>query len=87
MEEKKVLTTEELQSIKDLQLRYDQLVFDLGSVEAQLYSLTNAKTIVFDDMKKVIEAEKTTMNALQEKYGIGNIDMKTGEITPFPEQA
>ena len=36
MSEVKQLTTEELQSIKDLQAQYNKYVFELGSAEAQL---------------------------------------------------
>ena len=33
------LTQEELQSIKDLQIQYNQTVFELGSIEAQIIAL------------------------------------------------
>jgi hypothetical protein len=89
MAENQVLTAEELQSIKDLQQQYNKLVFDLGSVEAQLQNnLLNQKLIetekanTLSDIQKLGEKEKELVTTLQEKYGAGNINIETGEITP-----
>jgi hypothetical protein len=34
------------------------------------------------DIKTLVEKEKELINTLQGKYGVGNIDVETGEITP-----
>lgn len=90
MSETKKLTTEELQSIKDMQQQYNKFVFELGSIEAQLQNLIATITIVeqekanvLEDIKKLGEREKELVNGLQVKYGVGNIDIESGEITPF----
>lgn len=90
MSEIKKLTPEELQSIQELQKQYNQFVFDLGSIEAQLQNVYKAevdlekeKTNVIEDITKLGEREKELVNTLQEKYGVGNINPQTGEITPF----
>jgi hypothetical protein len=89
-DEKKVLTAEELQQIKDLQRQYNQFVFELGSVEAQLQNILINKSLVetekgniLEDLKKLGEREKEVITGLQSKYGVGNIDPETGVITPF----
>jgi len=89
-EEVKKLTEEELQSIKDLQRQYNQFVFELGSIEAQLQNILANKTLVetektnvLEDIKKLGEREKEVVSALQAKYGVGNINPESGEITPF----
>jgi prefoldin subunit 5 len=89
-EEVKKLTEEELQSIKDLQRQYNQFVFELGSIEAQLQNILankslveTEKTNVLEDIKKLGEREKEVVSALQAKYGVGNINPESGEITPF----
>lgn len=76
------LTTEELQQIKDLQTQYDKNVFELGSIEAQLQGLTKVKTEVVESLTQLGELEKQLVEDLQTKYGAGNIDIQTGEITP-----
>ena len=88
MSETKKLTTEELQQIKDLQTQYNRFIFELGNIEAQLQNLLSAKinietekNNVWDDIKKLGEREKELIDTLQEKYGNGNINIETGEIT------
>ena len=88
MSEIKKLTTEELSQIKEMQQQYNK--FELGSVEAQLQNVLATKELieteksnVLEDIKKLGEREKELVNGLQAKYGTGNIDIETGEITPM----
>ena len=86
----KQLTPEELQSIQDMQKQYNQFVFELGSVEAQLQNVYKAeadlkteKSNIVGYIAKLGERERELVNTLQEKYGVGNINPQTGEITPL----
>ena len=86
----KQLTPEELQSIQDMQKQYNQFVFELGSVEAQLQNVYKAeadlkteKANIVGDIAKLGEREKELVSTLQEKYGVGSINPQTGEITPL----
>lgn len=90
MSEIKKLTTEEIDQIKELQTQYNKYVFELGSLEAQLSEITNHKIFmesekanVLNDIKTLTTKEKELLTSLQEKYGVGNINIETGEITPF----
>lgn len=90
MSETKQLTPEELQQIQEMQKQYNQFVFDLGSVEAQIQGLLQQKDLlekekqnVLSDIKKLGDRERELVVNLQEKYGTGNIDPQTGVITPF----
>ena len=90
MSENKKLTAEELQQIKDMQQQYNKFIFELGSVEAQLQNVLATKELieteksnVLEDIKKLGEREKELINGLQAKYGVGNIDIESGEITPL----
>jgi len=90
MSEIKKLEEAELQQIKEMQQQYNKFVFELGSVEAQLQNVIATKTLieteksnVLEDIKKLGEREKELVNGLQAKYGVGNIDIETGEITPL----
>ena len=90
MSETKKLTPEELQQIQELQKQYNQFVFDLGSIEAQLQNVYKAETDlkaeksnVVADIAKLGEREKGLVDSLQTNYGIGSIDPQTGEITPI----
>jgi hypothetical protein len=84
------LTQEELQAIQDLQVKYNQTVFDLGSVEAQviainqrLKNLTNDKDGLVADLISIEKKENELIASYTEKYGQGTINPQTGEITPI----
>lgn len=90
MSEIKKLNPEELQSIQEMQKQYNQFVFDLGSIEAQLQNLyktekdlNKEKENVMSDLFKLGEREKVLIDSLQQKYGSGNIDPVNGIITPL----
>ena len=83
------LTQEELQSIKDLQSKYNQTILEIGASEAQIIvfqenieKLIEAKKGLVSDLKTIEQKESELVKSLQEKYGQGNINMETGEITP-----
>lgn len=84
------LTQEELQSIKDLQSKYNQTLFEIGVAEAQrialqeqLEKLENNKSTLFKDLATIEQKESELTKTLQTKYGQGNIDVETGEILPI----
>ena len=65
MSEIKKLELEELKSIQDLQKQYNQVIFDLGSIESQLQNLnmteselTKEKKNIISDLVKLVEKEK-----------------------------
>lgn len=82
------LTTEELESIKLLQSKYNQTIFEIGIAEAQRIALqeqvekleSNKKQLV-NDLATIEQKESELTNSLQEKYGTGSINPETGEIT------
>ena len=82
------LAPEELQSIKDLQSKYNQTIFEIGAAEAQLIvfqqnidKLQEAKKGLVSDLTTIEKKESELVASLQEKYGQGNINPETGEIT------
>jgi oligoribonuclease NrnB/cAMP/cGMP phosphodiesterase (DHH superfamily) len=86
------LTPEELQSIKDLQSKYNQTIFEIGAAEAQLIvfheqieKLEAAKKGLVSDLKTIEQKESELVKTLQEKYNEGNINIETGEITPIQQ--
>ena len=90
MSETKQLTPEELQQIQEMQQQYNKFVFELGNVEAQLQGLLQQKVVletekegIVSDIKTLGEKERVLIRDLQEKYGTGNINPQTGEITPL----
>jgi hypothetical protein len=83
------LTPEELKSIKDLQSKYNQTIFEIGVAEAQRIALSEQveklqsnKTALVNDLATIEKQESDLVTSLQTKYGNGAINPETGEITP-----
>lgn len=84
------LTQEELQSVNDLQRKYNQTLFEIGVAEAQrlalqdqIEKLTVTKRELFKDLESIEKKENELTKSLQDKYGTGSINPETGEITPI----
>ena len=79
--ETKVLTQEELQSLRNLRDQQNDILTGLGSLEYRITLLESNKAIL---KSQIAELEKTSANLgaqLTEKYGSGNLDLETGKIT------
>ena len=82
------LTPEELQSVKDLQSKYNQTVFEIGVAETQILTferqitkLRDDKAGLIKDLETIEQKEAALVATLQTKYGTGSIDPESGEIT------
>ena len=79
--ETKVLTQEELTKLTNLQNQQNDLILNLGSIEYRMSLLEKNKEIL---KTRILELEKSNNELgqqLTEKYGSGNINLETGEIT------
>ena len=74
MSEVKKLTSEELQTVKDIKQEYNTLVFELGELEIKKLQLIETQKVLSNKEAKVT-------NDLTEKYGPGTINIETGEIS------
>jgi hypothetical protein len=84
------LTQEELQSVRDLQSKYNQTLFEIGVAEAQRLSLLEQveklesnKKVLLGDLTTIEQKENDLAKSLQEKYGTGSINPETGEVMPI----
>lgn len=72
------LQEEELQNIKGAQTKITQLIYGLGQLEVQ-------KTNILTQLEEAQLKQNKLGKELQEKYGEGNINLETGEITSTEE--
>lgn len=79
--EKTVLTTEELQAIKDLQKKKDQLTIDFGYLEVQIQELKLEKENLNGILANLKNQESKISQEITTKYGKGSIDLDSGEFT------
>jgi hypothetical protein len=79
--ETKVLTQEELQSLRDLRDQQNNILAGLGSLEYRITLLESNKTILKSQIAEIEQASADLGAKLTEKYGSGALDLETGEIT------
>ena len=78
--EKIVLTTDELQSLKNFQSTRSQIINDFGIIEFQIQELKTQKEMLVGTLANLKVEENKVSQELQEKYGEGNIDLTSGEF-------
>jgi len=83
MSEKKVLTKEEIQSLKDLKVKFDQLVGVIGETEVQIMNLELRRDALKSNLISIQEEEMKLGKELEEKYGNGTISIEKGEFSPI----
>jgi len=78
--EKKVLTEEEITSLRNLSEQQNNILAGLGSIEYRITLLENNKAILKAQIAEVEQANATLGAQLTEKYGNGTLNLETGEI-------
>jgi hypothetical protein len=76
----KVLTPEEINSLKILQQKRIQITEQLGLIELRNQELNLQKEIVVNELKKLRQEEAQIGDSLQKKYGEGTINLEKGEF-------
>lgn len=71
----KKLSQEELDQLNTYQQQVSQILVNIGEIEVR-------KTNFINQLGLLQQERQELGKVLQEKYGDGNIDLKTGEITP-----
>jgi len=78
--EKKVLDQEEIQALRNLQDKQNNLIISLGQIEYQITLFENQKRVLKENIQQLEKENADLGKILTEKYGNGNIDLETGEI-------
>ena len=89
MAERIKFTEEELKSITDIRDGNSRIISDLGQVELQVFMVTEElkkleemKSTLQIQFKNLQTSEAELVGSLNEKYGIGTVDINTGEFVP-----
>ena len=80
--EKKVLSQEELQTLKDFQTKEETLIVAFGQIAYQQQALDEQQDRAIDEKQKFDKERSEFASNLTSKYGNGTINIETGEITP-----
>lgn len=78
-------TEEELNEIKELQNLYNTVVYQAGQVYLDKLTLRNKENQVNSNMEEVKKKEETIISSLTKTYGVGSINLETGEFTSIED--
>lgn len=81
MSEVTKLTDKELQSLKDFRQKNDEITLSLGQIEVQKSMFDFQRNEMLKKLSEMQEEQNTLAKELQDTYGIGNINIETGEFT------
>ena len=73
---------QELNSIKDLKNKINQLVVQFGQLYLSKNQIEEKERLLKSELNILEEQEKTIAKELTNKYGKGSIDLETGTFTP-----
>jgi len=76
----KVLTQEEIHSLKLIQEKRLQLTEQFGIIELRIQELKLQKEYLKNELKTLRQEEIKTGETLQQKYGDGTINLEKGEF-------
>ena len=89
MSETKQLSQEELQKIQDIRKNYVNIQTAFGqlhltrlNLEKQLTQLDVNSESLSAEYEKTHQAEQDLVKSIQDKYGVGSLDIETGTFTP-----
>ena len=80
--EAKKFTPEEMESLRSIQTRMDQIILQLGRVHLSRIRVNEQEELVKNEISKIEKEEKSLAKTLSDKYGRGSVDIETGTFTP-----
>jgi hypothetical protein len=80
--EKKFLTEEEKNTLKEIQTNTQALIAELGEIELVKIQLESRRDNAKKFLTELGEKEQEFTQSVFEKYGKASINPETGEITP-----
>jgi len=82
-------TEDELKSLSDLRVNYNNLTLSFGALEVsrmqteqRLSSMDEERARLEEAYNEALESERKLVEDLTEKYGQGSLDIQTGVFTP-----
>lgn len=79
------LTQDELDKLQELSKKNAALVQELGTISLAEINLDERKEKAEGFLSELRQEETDLVKELEDKYGVGSIDLQAGEFIPAPE--
>jgi|TARA_R100001509_G_scaffold115458_1_gene70492 hypothetical protein len=80
------LTQKELDKLQELQNKNAALVQELGTITLTEINLNERREKAEDFLVELKQSEVDLVKELEDKYGVGSIDLQAGEFIPAPKE-
>jgi hypothetical protein len=84
MAEATKFTEDELKSINELQVKYNQITMAMGQLTISKHNLELREEALKSTLEDTRNSEQDLAKSLNKKYGQGTLDIESGEFTPTP---
>jgi hypothetical protein len=81
----KHLTSEELETLKEFQQKNAAVSNELGNLELTKLQVEARRQEILEFFNELKETEQKFSKEFTDKYGIGSINIETGEFTSAPQ--
>ncbi len=75
-------TSEEIQKLRELQLKVNQTTIQFGQLRINKIKLEEAEILLKNQLSGLEKEETKIAKSLSDKYGKGSLDIETGTFTP-----
>ena len=82
MDNKTKFSDEEINELKQIRDSYESVTHELGQIELQKIFLLEKDKEIKERLKILKDQETKQADKLQKKYGVGTLDIDTGEFIP-----
>ena len=85
MAEPTKISSEEFQKSNEIRQRFAELTAEYGRINFALHTLKKNKEVIENQFDNLMKEEEEFISKLHETYGVGNLNIETGEFTPAGE--
>lgn len=82
MAEPKKFTEEEIKKVTEIKTKYQEITVALGQIELDRLLLEEQRSELNKQYKETREEESKYAKELSDKYGVGTLDVETGNFVP-----
>ena len=79
------LSIDEIDKVKDLQTRFNDISTQLGQIKVETIRLTELENTLVHEYKSLISLEKSISDDIQKKYGEGILNIDSGVYTVYQQ--
>ena len=76
------LAEEDIESLRQFRQKYFDIVNQFGQLEVTRVSLDKSKEVLVGELEELATREEEITSEFESKYGIGEVNLETGEFIP-----